>query len=882
MSKKIEEEEFEFDFDNVFKAVNSYKKFLIPLVIILILIITWHVRTRCLPNLHGEFLLGLDPYVFMRYGQQIVDSGSIWENDTLRYYPTGFDPSRELLMPSYSIAFLYNVMSIFSSSLTVMEVSIIYPVIVTCIAMIFFFLMAKEFFDNTTAIISSLLLSVVNGFVFRTSAGFAEKEPIAMMFIFPMIYFIIKAIKTKDIKKKIIFSLLSGIGVVGSLLSWGGVNFTFISLGFMFLILIFLGISKRSDSIVYAIFLFSIIFSTFLNGRNGSAITIMKHYMIIYFPIALFLNLFIYELFPKIKNLVLKYKPKSLSEHMYSILIGTLVLFLITLIYPGIHYYYYFFTFILERSNNPFGTDAFATSVNENQAPYFYDPVQHVDWWTPMNYTFFTMLFGSFLLFYEMMKKFKKSRVVLTITYVLSIVLFIFSRFSTDEKYSDITAFFSQSFFGLGMHHIVLLIFAVYLVFFFIKNNKKIDLFKKIRPDYLFIFIWFFLTSVGARGGVRIIFAVCPPAMMLSGYFFKKSFDFVANLIESKTLASTIYIAAAILIIFNFMIASQSNANFYSSFTGEWNEAMQWVQLNTPLDSVFTHWWDYGYWVQTMGNRTTTLDGGNYDVALDHLVGRYMFASQIIDENGTYDMSEPATSLVTDFGSPEYFLVIDDDVLKYVQMGRIGKRPAYYTLGIPEQVTENTLDFVNSSLYPSLIVYSSIYSAFPVQEDFFYNDFLFQASSTYIINLVFPYISSDNTYDFNNIYHQGYAAVYNHYYNPNNVEIIPMNCYCNQSDQCYFYRDDGIPECTLILDDGLVLIPKNASNNLFTQLYLLNATVPGFEIAYDNDKPLSIQGMASQSYTDIKIYSINYEELEEFVLDEPLPNYWRVEGGAFW
>ena len=25
---------------------------------------------------------------------------------------------------------------------------------------------------------------------------------------------------------------------------------------------------------------------------------------------------------------------------------------------------------------------------------------------------------------------------------------------------------------------------------------------------------------------------------------------------------------------------------------------MSWVRENTPEESIFVHWWDYGYWVQ--------------------------------------------------------------------------------------------------------------------------------------------------------------------------------------------------------------------------------------------------------------------------------------------
>ena len=46
-------------------------------------------------------------------------------------------------------------------------------------------------------------------------------------------------------------------------------------------------------------------------------------------------------------------------------------------------------------------------------------------------------------------------------------------------------------------------------------------------------------------------------------------------------------------------------------FRGEvpdWLEALKWIRENTPEDAIFAAWWDYGYWITVMGNRTTLAD----------------------------------------------------------------------------------------------------------------------------------------------------------------------------------------------------------------------------------------------------------------------------------
>jgi dolichyl-diphosphooligosaccharide--protein glycosyltransferase len=39
-----------------------------------------------------------------------------------------------------------------------------------------------------------------------------------------------------------------------------------------------------------------------------------------------------------------------------------------------------------------------------------------------------------------------------------------------------------------------------------------------------------------------------------------------------------------------------------------WLDALDWVSKNTPKDAVIASWWDYGYWITTIGNRTTLAD----------------------------------------------------------------------------------------------------------------------------------------------------------------------------------------------------------------------------------------------------------------------------------
>jgi dolichyl-diphosphooligosaccharide--protein glycosyltransferase len=48
---------------------------------------------------------------------------------------------------------------------------------------------------------------------------------------------------------------------------------------------------------------------------------------------------------------------------------------------------------------------------------------------------------------------------------------------------------------------------------------------------------------------------------------------------------------------------------FDGKYATDWPDALNWLKANTTEDSIICSWWDYGYWIQTMANRTTLADG---------------------------------------------------------------------------------------------------------------------------------------------------------------------------------------------------------------------------------------------------------------------------------
>jgi len=60
--------------------------------------------------------------------------------------------------------------------------------------------------------------------------------------------------------------------------------------------------------------------------------------------------------------------------------------------------------------------------------------------------------------------------------------------------------------------------------------------------------------------------------------------------------------------------------------SNDWIEALSFIREKTPEDSVIISWWDYGYWIRVIGNRTTLVDNATLNTTKIALVGK-MFLS---------------------------------------------------------------------------------------------------------------------------------------------------------------------------------------------------------------------------------------------------------------
>jgi asparagine N-glycosylation enzyme membrane subunit Stt3 len=270
--------------ENIMNFFKSNPKVIFYVILVLLVILGVYIRMQPLMDHNGkpglwdittnDYTLGpdLDPFLFLRYAKEMITTGSIPADDTMRYVPLGYDTTKELQMVSYMIVLTYKALNMFGTY-SANYAGAFMPVWMFALTIIAFFLFVRQIFlrkiedseesarnyiqANIIALISTLFMIVMPGFLYRTVAGIPEKESVAFFFMFMAFYLFIRAWRTEKFYASLIIGILSGVstGLMG--LSWGGVTYIYITIGLAGLVALVLNKIGKKEGLVYLLWLVS-------------------------------------------------------------------------------------------------------------------------------------------------------------------------------------------------------------------------------------------------------------------------------------------------------------------------------------------------------------------------------------------------------------------------------------------------------------------------------------------------------------------------------------------------------------------------------------------------------------------------------------------------
>ena len=662
------------------------KEWIYGIIISLIILLSVYIRTRNLPKLvdvtTGTWTLGpdLDPYLFLRWAKEILANGSLAAVDYMRNVPLGFDTAGEMKLLAYLIVWFHKLLSIFSLTESITYSAIIFPVFMFSLGAIAFYFFAKKIFENEgenfskiVALISTLIFVLIPSMLSRTIAGIPEKESAAFFFLFIGFYFFLEAYTSKSIKGGVIFSILAGASTGLLALVWGGVIFVFFTIPPAFFVAFILGKVGKKELAMYGIWLISsfLVMSPFstryiLSNLIKSTSTGTGIAVLILISISLFVES---------KKCFGLNKKIKIPDRFISILISAIVLLILIILVLGP-------TFILgqlARVHNDLidpQTNRWGLTVAENKQPYFNN-----DWTDNFGPKFLTIplyfwmfILGAIFLFGEMIKKLEKEhKFYLISSYSIFLICLIFSRYSPSSALNGISPLSIIVYSG----GVLLFAYTSLKVYYSYWKRGEEFIFHSFNFSYIIYFLVLTLGIIGARGGIRLIMMLGAFSPIAVGFLLvKSSKKFLREENESWKIFWAIFagiiILSTIFTCWSYYKQEMGTAvNFGATgiYEQQWQKAMQWVRDETPENSVFAHWWDYGYWLQSLGERATVLDGGNAIGYWNHLMGRHVLTGTNEDEK------ERMEYLYTH--NTTHLLIDSTDIGKYTAFSSIGADATY-------------------------------------------------------------------------------------------------------------------------------------------------------------------------------------------------------------
>jgi len=245
----------------------------------------------------------------------------------------------------------------------------------------------------------------------------------------------------------------------------------------------------------------------------------------------------------------------------------------------------------------------------------------------------------------------------------------------------------------------VLMIFSgigVWLLFH-IKENQNFHIKNDMVLFALIIgFVGIYISSAFIRleifGSIAVIILASIGVSLLISNVLKKHSK---NSLSSITKFSFVVV---IIVLLTIPVALPVNANWinvvkipptilhggthFNITTNDWGDALEWIKGNTEHDAVIAAWWDYGYWITAIADRTTLIDNATINQSQIKKVAKIFLSTpddawkQLTDMEVDYVLVYVAAQkLSNDIYSPFYALGGGGDEDKKYWLLRIAEMP---------------------------------------------------------------------------------------------------------------------------------------------------------------------------------------------------------------
>jgi len=561
-----------------------------------------------------------DPYFNYRTTRYLADNGFYsfhnWFDDRA-WYPLGriiggtIYPG--LMLTASTIYHLLNSLNI---TLDVREVCVFLAPLFSSLTAIMTYLLTSELHSVGAGLCAAGMIAIVPGYISRSVAGSYDNEGIAIFCMLFTYYLWIKSVKTGNIY----WASLCAVAYFYMVSSWGGYVFLINLIPLHVLVLMICGRFSHKTYIAYStVYTLGTLLSMQISFVGFQPVQTSEH----------MLALGVFGLCQIIA--FVEYLKANMSQENFNILFKSLVIIISAIICIGLGVltlsgkvapwtgrFYSLLDPSYAKNNIPI-----IASVSEHQPTSwssFYFDLQILTFLFPAglyycfsrltDHNIFIILYGVFAVYF--------AGVMVRLMLVLAPVMCILSGIAVSSSLSTYMKYFDSS----------------------ASQSKPASKVSKVKQD----------TSANSqKEGIAYIFVI----MMT---FFLVSYTFHCTWVTSEAYSSP-----------SIVLSARSHDGSRIIFD-DFREAYWWLRMNTPEDAKVMSWWDYGYQITAMANRTIIVDNNTWNNTHISRVGQAMAST----EDKAYEIMREL--------DVNYVLVIfggltgysSDDINKFLWMVRIG------------------------------------------------------------------------------------------------------------------------------------------------------------------------------------------------------------------
>src|ERR671917_1413351 len=517
---------------------------------------------RFYPIKYGYYLNEFDPYFDYRATKFIVDNGlnAYWQwHDTMSWYPEGRDvPGTSQAVLHITAAYLYQVVG---RGMSLMDFTIAFPAIMGALTSIVVFALVRVLGGTRAGLFVGFFGGLSPAIIQRGNLGWFKSEPLGLFFGIAAIYLFISAIKHKEAKYAIAKAIAGGLILGLANGSWGGIQYFSIPISLFFIALPFFRRDLTIPMYVAIAFTALTLITAAAFPRPG---------------ISFALGLPGLAMMAGTAFLVIAFFVKKISRPMVQK--RNVAFLLIAFVAVGIAFVaagpYVSPSFRYLNAINPFigSIDPLVESVAEHFTPTV------ADYFIDFSVLLMFAGLGGWLAF-------RRRNDTAIFALLIGITgVYVSATFARLLVFASVGIIVLA---GLGLYEVTRSIMAYREATATPVTGPTTRLTATTREERRKME---FASRGHSTAGqvVKISYAVVIVMMLSIPLFYPSN----ANWVSSADIPTAI-------------------ANGGTGFrlqTDDWIDAMDWISKNTEPDAVIAAWWDYGYWITTLGNRPSLAD----------------------------------------------------------------------------------------------------------------------------------------------------------------------------------------------------------------------------------------------------------------------------------